>query len=429
MNSDYYAILEISPDATQEEIKEQYRLLVHAWHPDKFPKQEQKLRVEERVKAINEAYATLSNPVKRAQYDKTRSSEQPRQSQSSSTKQAKQEASESEQQRRREERTQHKHEAEDKARQREKAESESEQQRRQEERFQRESEREAEAEARWEKKINEEEERKAKKSAESKPSFFKNLFNKGRCLVGAHKGQWLYDKPKQCTQIRICELCNTISTRTEHDWTEWQYQSDDNCRCRRSCSRCSEVDYDTQHNWTHWGYLGENDCTQVQVCDRCHEKSKHTRVVHDWSEWKYSNYDHTLIRTCRRCHETISRPVSESQPVEKAESGHVSQPVTFNSPISMSGIWLGGDGLPIQFQQVGNQVFFRGMNALGFVIVEGQGEIRGSQAHLAFRYFDGYVYDQGQAIMQILFNGRQMDGLVQYAVSGIRRPMRLMKQV
>ena len=34
---DYYDILEVPSDATQENIKEQYRFLVQAWHPDKFP--------------------------------------------------------------------------------------------------------------------------------------------------------------------------------------------------------------------------------------------------------------------------------------------------------------------------------------------------------------------------------------------------------
>jgi len=34
---DYYQILEVGTDASQDIIKEQYRFLVQAWHPDKFP--------------------------------------------------------------------------------------------------------------------------------------------------------------------------------------------------------------------------------------------------------------------------------------------------------------------------------------------------------------------------------------------------------
>jgi hypothetical protein len=62
---DYYQILEITPDASPDAIKEQYRFLVQAWHPDKFPNSAQKLRAEEKLKEINEAYETLRNPAKR----------------------------------------------------------------------------------------------------------------------------------------------------------------------------------------------------------------------------------------------------------------------------------------------------------------------------------------------------------------------------
>ena len=95
----------------------------------------------------------------------------------------------------------------------------------------------------------------------------------------------------------------------------------------------------------------------------------------------------------------------------------------------MSGIWVADDGLPVQFQQIGNQLSFRGVNAFRVVVVQGQGVIQGRQIHLTLQYVDGYTYDQGQAVMQVSSNGRQMDGMVQYAVSGVRRPMRLVKQV
>jgi curved DNA-binding protein CbpA len=65
----YYQILEIASDASQDVIKEQYRFLVHAWHPDKFSNSTQKIKAEEKLKEINEAYAVLNNPIKRAAYD------------------------------------------------------------------------------------------------------------------------------------------------------------------------------------------------------------------------------------------------------------------------------------------------------------------------------------------------------------------------
>lgn len=61
---DYYKILGVSPDASEEEIKKAYRKLAHKYHPDKPGGDEQKF------KEINEAYQVLSNKEKRAQYDK-----------------------------------------------------------------------------------------------------------------------------------------------------------------------------------------------------------------------------------------------------------------------------------------------------------------------------------------------------------------------
>ena len=358
MNADYYKLLEIPSDATQEQIKEQYRFLLHAWHPDKFRKPEQKLRAQERTKALNEAYEILGDPNKRAQYDAIRSQEQPRQSHSTE----KEEASKADPQRHEEKRARY------------------------------ERKRETEAEIRWRAKVEAEGLGRRTHSAKAKPSFLKGLFNKGRCAVGLHKGQWFYDEPDQCTQIRLCELCSEISTRTQHEWTEWRYRSYDNCQCVRGCKRCGEADYDTQHNWTHWEYLHVNDCTKVQVCGRCKKKSEHTKVVHEWKEWSYDDRNHLRTRTCQRCHEEMSELAEPSEPEMLSEP----EPVTVRESISSSGIWVAGDGLPIHFQQVGKKIFFQGVNARGVVVVQGQGVIQGYQAHLTFEYYDGYTYDKGK---------------------------------
>jgi CheY-like chemotaxis protein len=68
--TDYYAILEVTPDATPEEIREQYLLLIQAWHPDKFPNAAQKAKAEEKCKQINSAYDVLKDAEKRARYDR-----------------------------------------------------------------------------------------------------------------------------------------------------------------------------------------------------------------------------------------------------------------------------------------------------------------------------------------------------------------------
>ena len=67
---DHYEVLEVPPNASPEKIKEQYRFLIHAWHPDKFPNPTQKAKAEEKIKEINAAYEVVGDPLKRRQYDK-----------------------------------------------------------------------------------------------------------------------------------------------------------------------------------------------------------------------------------------------------------------------------------------------------------------------------------------------------------------------
>jgi curved DNA-binding protein len=68
-NSDYYKILNVSPEASSEEIKRAYRKLALQTHPDRNPGD---ARAEEHFKQINEAYGVLSDPQKRTQYDQYR---------------------------------------------------------------------------------------------------------------------------------------------------------------------------------------------------------------------------------------------------------------------------------------------------------------------------------------------------------------------
>ena len=71
MNKDYYEILGITKDASEDEIKKAYRKLAAEYHPDvsKDPKANEKMAL------INEAYATLKDPDKRANYDQYGSNE------------------------------------------------------------------------------------------------------------------------------------------------------------------------------------------------------------------------------------------------------------------------------------------------------------------------------------------------------------------
>ena len=69
LNSDLYAILEVQITSTHMEIREAYRRLAKALHPDSRATGK---KGEERFKQVNEAYRILGDPSKRSQYDQLR---------------------------------------------------------------------------------------------------------------------------------------------------------------------------------------------------------------------------------------------------------------------------------------------------------------------------------------------------------------------
>jgi len=66
-SKDYYSVLGVGRGAGDAELKKAYRTLARQHHPDKNPGD---ARAEERFKEISEAYAVLSDPDKRAHYDR-----------------------------------------------------------------------------------------------------------------------------------------------------------------------------------------------------------------------------------------------------------------------------------------------------------------------------------------------------------------------
>jgi DnaJ-class molecular chaperone len=68
-NADYYQILDLQADASAAQIKEAYRNLAFQYHPDRNDGNPDAL---EKMKRVNEAYAVLSNPERRREYDALR---------------------------------------------------------------------------------------------------------------------------------------------------------------------------------------------------------------------------------------------------------------------------------------------------------------------------------------------------------------------
>ncbi|KAL5558532.1 hypothetical protein UlMin_034743 [Ulmus minor] len=63
---DYYKILEVGYDASDDAIRSNYIRLALKWHPDKQKDQDS---ATSRFQEINEAYQVLSDPVRRREYD------------------------------------------------------------------------------------------------------------------------------------------------------------------------------------------------------------------------------------------------------------------------------------------------------------------------------------------------------------------------
>ncbi|XP_029907315.1 dnaJ homolog subfamily C member 11-like [Myripristis murdjan] len=68
-NQDYYSLLNVRKEATQEELKASYRRLCMLYHPDKHRDPELKRQAEQLFNQVHQAYEVLSDPQSRAIYD------------------------------------------------------------------------------------------------------------------------------------------------------------------------------------------------------------------------------------------------------------------------------------------------------------------------------------------------------------------------
>ena len=65
-SGDYYEVLGVPPDADTKTIKNAFRQLARRYHPDTSTEPD----AEQRFKEIAEAYGVLSDPAKRASYER-----------------------------------------------------------------------------------------------------------------------------------------------------------------------------------------------------------------------------------------------------------------------------------------------------------------------------------------------------------------------
>ena len=66
VDTNYWSLLGVSPECDSNELKSAFRKEARKWHPDL---NKNDVNAEERFKLINEAYAILSDPKKRREWD------------------------------------------------------------------------------------------------------------------------------------------------------------------------------------------------------------------------------------------------------------------------------------------------------------------------------------------------------------------------
>ena len=66
-----YDLLEVTPDASEEDIKAAWRFQTKIWHPDRFAEPDVVAEANERMSALTKAYEALNDPLARRRIDRT----------------------------------------------------------------------------------------------------------------------------------------------------------------------------------------------------------------------------------------------------------------------------------------------------------------------------------------------------------------------
>ena len=162
-----------------------------------------------------------------------------------------------------------------------------------------------------------------------------DLFNKGKCLVRLHAGEWKLTSPAECSFTLTCIRCHNVQYKVEHLWDKWSFVAEASCNQVRICSRCQHQEQRLVHTWKEptykangscgreqvcarcaavqsaparhvmdqWRYVSADLCTQVQYCSRCNSDGNEERVQHRWGEWQFSDLKNAPVRVCLRCGE------------------------------------------------------------------------------------------------------------------------------
>ncbi|PHN04596.1 hypothetical protein CRP01_21565 [Flavilitoribacter nigricans DSM 23189 = NBRC 102662] len=132
-----------------------------------------------------------------------------------------------------------------------------------------------------------------------------DLFGKGQCALGFHKGEWKYVYPDQCDQVIHCERCGEKKRLKHQSYTRWQDDPDYQCWEFRTCTRCVDKEERSNHNYSKERAKNEWECyTFIQTCSKCgKEKDKrYSSPKHSWGSWKVNpNVQNEMFRVCNRC--------------------------------------------------------------------------------------------------------------------------------